>query len=125
MPGRGLTVSGFQTKGQALSWDLKVYKPGTYEVVVVSHAGRNQAWNVNGRVRANVAGQSVENNLIEQKRVECPAMSLKVIDLHSVLGTVEIDSPGAHTLTLEIASNFTRTKPKFRSVMLVPVTQDE
>jgi len=124
MPGRGLTVSGFQTKGQALSWDFKVYKPGTYEVVVVCHAGRNQAWNVEGRLRASVARQSVEDKLIEQKRVECAAMSLKVMDLHCVLGTVQINSAGAHTLTLEIASNFTRTQPKFRNVMLVPV-QDE
>ena len=36
---------------------------------------------------------------------------------------VEINSAGAHTLTLEIASNFTRTQPLFRSVMLVQVTQ--
>ena len=70
------------------------------------------------------AGQSVENELIEDKRVATPTMDPGVVDLHCVLGTVEIDSPGAHTLTLEIASDFTRTKPKFRSVMLVPVTQD-
>ena len=123
MPGRGLTVSGFQTKGQALSWDFRVYKPGTYEVVVVCHAGRNQAWNVEGRMRAHVAGQSVENKLIEFKRVTPPTMNSRIVDLHSVLGTVEINSAGAHTLTLEIASNFTGTKPLLRSVMLVPVTQ--
>lgn len=125
MPGRGLAVTGFQTKGQALSWDFRVYQPGTCEVVVVSHAGKAQAWNVEGRLRAHVAGQSIENRLIEQKRVECPPMSLKVVDLHCVLGTVKIDAAGAHTLTLEIASDFTGTKPKFRSVMLVPVTQKE
>ena len=34
MPGRAITVSGFQTKGQALSWDFKLYKPGTYEIVI-------------------------------------------------------------------------------------------
>ena len=122
MPGRGLTVSGFQTKGQALSWDFRMYRPGTYEVVVVCHSGRNQRWNVQGRVRANVAGQSVENELIESKRVTTPTMNSGVVDLHSVLGTVEINSPGAHTLTLEIASDFTGTKPKFRAVMLTPVT---
>ena len=78
-----------------------------------------------GRVRANVAGQSVENELIESKRVTTPAMDSGVVDLHSVLGTVEINSPGSHTLKLEIASTFTRTKPRFRSVMLVPVTEDQ
>ena len=125
MPGRGLTVSGFQTKGQALSWDFRMYRPGTYEVIVVCHSGRNQRWNVQGRVRANVAGQSVENELIESKRVATPTMDSGVVDLYSVLGTVEINSPGAYTLTLEIASNFTGTKPRFRAVMLTPVTQDE
>ena len=62
MPARGLTLSGFQTKGQSLSWDLRVYKPGTYQVVVVCHAGRRQAWNVEGRVRANVAGNPSRMN---------------------------------------------------------------
>ncbi len=28
MPGRGLTVTGFNKKGQALSWDFKVVEPG-------------------------------------------------------------------------------------------------
>jgi hypothetical protein len=79
---------------------------------------------VKGRVRANVVGQSVENELIESERVTTPTMDSGVVDLHSVLGTVEMNSPGAHTLTLEIASNFTGTKPRFRSVMLVPITQD-
>ncbi len=121
MPGRGITVSGFQSKGQALSWDFKMYEPGTYEVVVVCHAGRNQDWNVEGRVQANVAGQSVENRLIEQKRVTIPTTSPGVVDLYSVLGTVNINSAGAHTLTLEVTSDFTGTNPRFRSVMLVPV----
>lgn len=122
MPARGLTVTGFQTKGQALSWDFRVYKPGAYEVVVVCHAGRNQAWNVKGRVRANVAGQSVENELIESRRVTIPTMDPGVVDLYSILGTVEINAAGAHTLTLQVASDFTGTNPRFRSVMLVPVS---
>ena len=125
MPGRGLTVSGFHTKGQALSWDFRVYKPGTYEVVVVCHTSKGRAWNVEGRMRAHVAGQSVENKLIEFKRVTPPTMNSRIVDLHSVLGTVKIHSAGAHTLTLEIASNFTGTKPLLRSVMLVPVIQDK
>ena len=124
MPSRGITVSGFQTKGQALSWDFRVYKPGTYKVVVVCHVNKGQAWNVEGRVRAHVAGQSVENELIEDKRVVPHTMNEKILDLHAALGTVEINSAGAHTLTLEVASDFTGAIPRFRSVMLVPVTQD-
>jgi hypothetical protein len=125
MPARGLAVSGFQTKGQALSWKFRMYRPGTYDVVVVCHSGRRQAWNVKGRLRATVGGESVENELIESRRVTTPTMDSGVVGLHSVLGTVEIDSPGAHTLTLEIPSDFTRAIPRFRAVMLVPATQDE
>ena len=120
-PGRGMTVSGFHTKGQALSWDFRVFEPGSYEVVLVCHAGREQSWDVEGRVRVNVAGQSLENELIEEKRLTIPTATPRVVDLYSVLGSVDISSAGAHTLSLEIASDFTGTKPKFRSVILRPV----
>lgn len=123
MAGRGLTVSGFNKKGQALSWDFKVFKPGSYKVVAVCHVAKNQNWNVEGRVRATVAGQSVENELTEYKRLETPTMSQKIVDVYASLGIVKLDAPGAHTLTLEIGSDFTGTTPRFRSVMLVPVQQ--
>ena len=124
MPGRGLTIAGFHTKGQALSWDFRMYQPGTYEVVVVCHTNKTRAWNVDGRVRAHVAGQSVESKLIESKRVAAPTMNAHTMNLHAVLGTVEINAGGAHTLTLEVASTFTGAKPPLRSVMLVPVSQE-
>ncbi|TWU44279.1 Alpha-L-fucosidase [Novipirellula aureliae] len=119
MPARGITVSGFQTKGQALSWDFKIYEPGRYDVVAVCHVTKGSNWQVRGRVRAHVAGQTVENQLVESKRVETITVP-KYLELHSVLGTVEIDSSGAHTLTLEIAENLTGAKPNFQRVELVP-----
>jgi len=125
MPGRGLTVSGFQTKGQALSWDFRLYRPGTYEVVVVCHTSKGRDWNVKGRLRAHVAGQSIENRLIESKRVAAPTMNEKTVNLHAVLGTVEINAAGAHALTLEVASSFTRARPLLRSVILVPAGQSK
>ena len=112
MPGRAITVSGFQTKGQALSWDFKLYKPGTYEVVIDCRGVRNQNWDEEGKLRANVAGQSVENRLNFYNPGEAH------------LGTVQIDTPGTHTLTLEVVSDF-RNAPRYRSVMLVPVSQDK
>ena len=124
MPGRGLTVSGFHTKGQALSWDFRLYQPGTFKVVVVCHTNKGRAWNAEGRVRAHVAGQSVETKLIESKRVAAPTMNAHTMNLHAVLGTVKINSAGAHTLTLEVASNLTGARPLLRSVMLVPVSQE-
>ena len=81
MPGRAITVSGFQTKGQALSWDFKLYKPGSYEIVIDCRGSGNESRGVEGRLRAKVAGQSVESEL----------------DFHNLgkarLGTPQIDTP--------------------------------
>ena len=91
MPARAITVSGFRTKGQALSWDFKLYKPGTYEIVIDGGGA--------GKLRAHVAGQSIE------------------------IGTVQIDAPGTYTFTLEVASDL-RNASRYRSVTLVPVQDD-
>jgi len=112
MPARAITVSGFQTKGQALSWDFKLYKPGSYEIVIDGRGAGRQNRGVEGKLRAHVAGQSIENSLNSQNPGEAG------------FGTVQIDAPGTYTFTLEVASDF-RNAPRYRSVMLVPVTQDK
>jgi len=119
MPGRGLTVSGFHTKGQALSWDFKVYEPGRYQVEVVCHVNEGKDWQADGRMRVNVAGQSVENQLIESKRVET-ITTPHFLEVYSIIGTVKIDNPGAHSLTLEVSSDFKAAKPRLRGVVLTP-----
>ena len=111
MPGRAITVSGFQTKGQALTWDFKLYRPGTYEVVVNGRAGRNQNPNAAGKLRAHVAGQSIESKLDFRNSGQAS------------LGTVQIETPGTYTFTLEVAADF-RSGARYGSVMLVPVAQD-
>jgi alpha-L-fucosidase len=113
MPGRAITVSGFQTKGQALSWDFKLYKPGTYEIVINCNGVGNQNGDGEGILRAHVAGHSVENKL-----------TFYYDSGKANFGTVQIDTPGTHTFTLEVASDF-RNAPRYRSVILVPVTQDK
>ncbi len=124
MPGRGLTVSGFHTKGQALSWDFKVFEPGRYNVDVVCHVNKGRDWKVDGKVRVSVAGQSVENQLIENKRVETITMP-HYLELYSHIGTVEIGNSGAHSLVLEIASDLSVTNPRFRGVVLSPVADSK
>jgi alpha-L-fucosidase len=111
MPGRAITVSGLQTKGQALSWDFKLYKPGSYEIVIDCRGSGNESRGVEGKLRAKVAGQSVESELGFDNLGKAH------------LGTVQIDTPGSHTFTLEVASDFSNA-PRYRSVMLVPVSQD-
>jgi alpha-L-fucosidase len=124
MPGRGLTVSGFQTKGQALSWDFKIYEPGSYDVMVVCHVGKNAEWKADGKMRVTVAGQSVENQLIENKRVKTITMP-RLMDLYSIIGRVKMDVPGAHTLTLEVASDFAGKAPSLKGVLLVPTNSSK
>ncbi|TWU32519.1 hypothetical protein Poly41_54970 [Novipirellula artificiosorum] len=108
MPGRAITVSGFQAKGKALGWDFKIFEPGTYEVVINCNGVRNQNADAKGKLRANVAGQSIEN-------------TLNFVDLGQAhLGEVQVDTPGTYTFTLEVASDFNNA-PRYRSVMLVPI----
>jgi len=119
MPAREITVSGFHTKGQALSWDFKVYEPGTYDVAVVTHVNKTKNWESDGKMKVSVAGQSIENLLIEHKRIESIAMP-KSDKVYSTLGTVNIDNPGTHSLTLEVSSDFNTEKPRVYGVELIP-----
>ena len=111
MPGRAITVSGFQTKGQALSWDFKLYKPGSYEIVIDCRGIGRQNWDRQGKLRANVAGQSIENTLDFHNQSEAR------------FGTVQIDTPGTYTFTFEVASDFNNA-PRYRCVTLVPVSSE-
>ena len=112
MPGRAITVSGFQTKGQALSWDFKLYKAGTYEIVLNCRGAGRQPRKIEGILRAYVAGQSVESELSLESSGRAR------------LGKVHINSPGTHTFTLEVVSDFSNA-PRYASVTLVPFTQDK
>ncbi|MFC1760862.1 alpha-L-fucosidase [Planctomycetota bacterium] len=103
MPGRAISLSGFQTKGQALTWDFKLYKPGTYEIVINGGGA--------GNLRAYVAGQTIEKSSNSQNRGEAG------------FGTVQIDAPGSYTLTLEVVSDL-RNSSRLRSVTLAPAGQD-
>jgi alpha-L-fucosidase len=123
MPARGLTVALDQA-GQALSWDFRLIEPGTYKVAVVSNVNENQEWNANGRMRASVAGQTVENKLEENERWENPRMATDVMSSVAILGTVKINSLGMHTLTLEVTSDFVNSKPNVRNVQLLPLNSE-
>ena len=123
MAGRGMTVIGFEKKGQALSWDLKIYEPGTYDVMVVSHVNEDEIWESDGEVQVSVDGQAVRSKLSEFKRVPTITMP-HYLELYSKIGTVTINEPLADKLTLEVASDFTGKVPKFRGVVLVPTNTE-
>ncbi len=124
MPARGLTVI-LDRAGQALSWDFRLITPGTYQVAVVCNVNEKQEWKTDGRMRASVAGQSLETNLVEQERWENTRMANEVMSSVSVLGTVKIKTVGMHTLTLEVTSDFKGVKPNIRNVQLLPVGKEK
>lgn len=122
MAGRGLTVKGFDKKGQALSWDFKVFEPGLYDVVAICNMGDKIEWDADDQVRATVAGQVVEKELVVYKRVET---LVKMAEAHCIIGTVKIDHPGVYSLTFELTSDFDGAKPSFRGAMLMPTVSEE
>ena len=125
MPGRAMTVGGLNRVGSALSWDFRLVEPGTYEVAVVRMVNQGQTWKSEGRMRATVAGQSVENALQERERMKNLGMPSKLQDSLSVLGTVTIGAPGMQTLTLEVASDFAGSGLRLRGVKLLPVASEK
>lgn len=120
MPARGMTVE-LNEKGQALSWDFRMFEPGTYKVAVVSNVNEHQEWKADGSMRASVAGQTVESQLQENERWKNPRMAHNVMSSVSFLGTVKINTVGMHTLTLEVIADFIDAKPNVRNVQLLPV----
>jgi hypothetical protein len=90
-------------------------------VAVVSNVNEHQEWKADSSMRASVAGQTVENKLLEHERWENPRMATKVMSSVSILGTVKINTVGMHTLTLEVTSDFIDSKPSVRNVQLLPV----
>ena len=120
MPTRGMTV-GLEKEGQALSWDFRMLKPGKYKVVVISSVKEEHPWKTNGSMRVTVAGQSVENKLIENKRYNNERMATEMKCSVAVIGTIEIDTVGMQTLTLEVTSDFTHEIPNVLSVQFLPI----
>jgi alpha-L-fucosidase len=123
MPARGMTVALNKT-GQALSWDFRMLEAGIYNVAVVCNINEDKEWESDGRMRVNVAGQSVENKLEEHKRWKNQRMASEVMSSESILGTVEINTLGMQTLTIEVTSDFIDSNLNICSVRLLPVGRE-
>jgi alpha-L-fucosidase len=120
MPTRGMTV-GLDKVEQAISWDFRMVKPGTYKVAVLSSIKDEHKWKTDGSMRVTVAGQSVENKLIEQERWDNKRMATEMKCSVSIVGNVKINTLGMHSLTLEVTSEFTDYTPNILSVQLIPI----
>ncbi|MBU2950884.1 alpha-L-fucosidase [Tamlana agarivorans] len=123
MPARGMTV-GLNQMGDALHWDFRIMNPGTYKVAVICSIKDQEHWNPKGKMKVTVAGHSVENKLIEDKRWDNQRMATEMKCVQSILGTVTINHAGMHTLSAEVTANFTELSPKVISIQLIPMKID-
>ncbi len=121
MPAHGMTLNGFTEIGQALTWDFRLVQTGTYKVFVVNSIREGQPLNADGRLKATIAGKSVENELVELERVLNPRMATQVMNSFAELGTLTLQNAGMTTVSLEVTSEFTDSNPAFRSLMLIPI----
>ena len=121
IPARGMAIGGLTEVGESVSWDFRIVEPGSYDVAVLSSALGGAERKTDGKLRATVAGQSVESVLQEKDRLINTRMASNTMSSLSILGTVEINAPGMQTLTLGVTSDFVETKPGILSVILVPV----
>ncbi|MGJ8762347.1 MAG: alpha-L-fucosidase [Polaribacter sp.] len=120
MPARGMTVE-LNKEGEALSWDFRILKPGTYKVAVLSSVSEHDKWKSEGSMRVTVAGQSVENKLIEQERWDNERMATEMKSSVSFLGKIKINTLGMQTLSLEVTSGFNSFIPNIINVQLLPM----
>ncbi|MDB2607085.1 alpha-L-fucosidase [Zobellia sp.] len=122
MPTRGMTV-GLDQTGQSLSWDFRLVQPGKYKVAVLNSVTEEHKWKANGRMKATVAGQSVENKLVEKERWNNKRMATEMKASVAILGTVEIKTAGMQTLILEVTKDFTDDIPNVINVQLLPINK--
>jgi alpha-L-fucosidase len=120
MPARGMTVE-LNKEGEALSWDFRILKPGTYKVAVLSSVSEHDKWKSEGSMRVTVAGQSVENKLIEQERWDNERMATEMKCSVAILGKIKINTLGMQTLSLEVTSGFNSFIPNIINVQLLPI----
>ncbi len=108
-----------------LSWQLRVNRPGEYEVQVLSSEQKyGKAWEGGHKVAIDVAGQKVTGTVNRDKVEEDPT-SPYWKHVVSTIGRVKIDKAGAYTLNLkpEKIESAQKLGLTLVSVKLVPVAQ--
>jgi alpha-L-fucosidase len=103
-------ASGWSNPKDWLSWDFKVFHPGTFEVTALTAAPRrNGAWEGGHKVTLDVAGKQLHATLSDDGQLldpSDPRMKMVV----SKLGRVAIDKAGSYKLALKPESIESRRK---------------
>ena len=130
-PGQGMRVDSrgvverWLRKDDWLSWDLKVTRPGDFDVVLVTSEQKyGNGWEGGHRVTVDVAGQQVKGVVNNDGREENPSDNYWPY-VRSKVGRVKIDKAGKYHLDLKPESIETQRKLGLTlvSVRLVPVAK--
>ncbi len=97
----GMTRNWYETD-RSMSWKFKVSRPGTFEVkVVTGPMGHGQSgWKGGHRISATVAGTSLATDITPDEAIDTTNTQY-FPEFATRLGSVTIDTPGVHELTLE------------------------
>jgi alpha-L-fucosidase len=112
----------------SLEWSFQLYKPGTYEVVLLTNVRRNASdwalsfWSGDHKVAVSVADRKLEGTITRQGEVIDPR-SPNFPDVRTSLGRVEIARPGEQHLKVQALqiNPDRRLGFRLRKVILVPV----
>jgi len=123
--GRFGTIENWFNAGHRVAWDLKVARPGAYEVVVLTQTEPSGAWEGGHKIRVSMGRRSVRGIARKTEVRENPRATAYLQDVVSPIGRIEIARPGMATLSLQVEKIVKRKGlgPKLRAVQLVPVAE--
>jgi alpha-L-fucosidase len=111
-----------------LHWDFKLYRPGSYQVVLLTSEKRNASdwaqpaqWSGGHRIVVTVGDHKIEGSLERQEEVVDPRTP-NFPDVRTVLGTVVLSSAGEQHLTVRASTINPERRLGFRlrEIQLIP-----
>ncbi len=96
----GITQNWYETD-RSISWKFKVSEPGRFEVKVVTGTLRGlEGWEGGHRVSVSIGGASLAADITPDEAIDTPHAQY-FPEFATGLGSIDIDTPGIHELTLE------------------------
>ena len=121
--GRFGTIEGWLNTRNRATWDVKVSRPGTYQVVMLSQTEHSGAWEGGHQVRVSVGRRSARGTARKGAVRENPRATAYLQDVVSPIGQIEITACGTTTVSLRVEKIVKKKGlgPKLRAVQLVPL----
>lgn len=106
-----------------LSWDVRIEKPGSYNVAIISAetgSHGNPTWAGGHKVRIESGAQQIETTIVADTKVHNPRSEYWKL-VYTKSGTLNFDKPGTYKISL-VPVKFTDAKEgfTFREIDLIP-----